>query len=49
MNTDEKFVQSTLKVVASAEVDVSKDLETETPATKTVADLLEENDEKNKE
>jgi hypothetical protein len=44
MKEDIPFIPSALKVTASENLDISKDLETET--TKTIAELIEEDEEK---
>jgi hypothetical protein len=48
-NIDINFVESTLKVTASSDIDVSKDLESINTEHKSIETLLEENnDEKTK-
>lgn len=44
MKDDPQFIPSTLKVTASENLDVSKDLETE--SEKTIAELIEDDEEK---
>ena len=44
MKDDPQFIPSTLKVTASENLDVSKDLETE--PEKSIAELIEEDEEK---
>jgi len=48
-NIDINFVDSTLKVIASSDVDVTKDLESTNAENKSIDTLLEENNEEKKE
>jgi len=48
-NIDINFVDSTLKVIASSDVDVTKDLESINAENKSIDTLLEENNEEKKE
>ena len=46
MDNIDNFIQSTLKVTASEDLDIEKDLQAENVSNKSLADLLEEKDEK---
>jgi len=48
-NIDINFVDSTLKVIASSDVDITKDLESTNAENKSIDTLLEENNEEKKE
>jgi nucleoside permease NupC len=48
MNNFDNFVKSTLKVTASEDIDVSKDLEIEEDKQKSIGELLENNNEEEK-
>lgn len=48
-NIDINFVESTLKVTASRDVDVTKDLESTNTENKSIDTLLEENNDEKKE
>jgi hypothetical protein len=48
MNNFNNFIQSTLKVTASEDVDVTKDLEIEETNQKSIGELLEDNNEETK-
>ena len=49
MNNSENFINSTLKVTASEQIDLEKELLAENILNKTLSELLEENNDEKKE
>jgi hypothetical protein len=49
MNNTDNFINSTLKVTASEELDLEKELLAENTLNKTISELLEENNDEKKE
>lgn len=49
MNNIENFINSTLKITASEEIDIEQELKAENTTNKTISELLEDNNDKKKE
>lgn len=49
MNNIENFINSTLKITASEEIDIEQELKAENATNKTISELLEDNNDKKKE